>query len=276
MFLNTIRLLCLICLHSFLFADVIDLKDGTRIEGRILSENEDSLEIEIGQNETGTIRRVLIIHSSEVSSWVADGEGRVLKQKNEDVDRLDGKKYIEKLIKDASEEIDQGNFEAGVNQFEKAADLAVVDLDKKELSQKVESLSMRELALRLQLSAMEGALDALVFRTDGLQEALEDKQKALEKDISEYRRDKRNQEREIEEESAQLGSRFMKSDLQIRESRLLKRKAELDKEATSVESRLKQTEVEKMKIETKIKLAEHQLERTEDDLKAAERSLRRR
>ena len=276
MFLNTIRLLCLICLHSFLFADVIDLKDGTRIEGRILSENEDSLEIEIGQNETGTIRRVLIIHSSEVSSWVADGEGRVLKQKNEDVDRLDGKKYIEKLIKDASEEIDQGNFEAGVNQFEKAADLAVVDLDKKELSQKVESLSMRELALRLQLSAMEGAMDALVFRTDGLQEALEDKQKALEKDISEYRRDKRNQEREIEEESAQLGSRFMKSDLQIRESRLLKRKAELDKEATSVESRLKQTEVEKMKIETKIKLAEHQLERTEDDLKAAERSLRRR
>ena len=276
MFLNTIRLLCLICLHSFLFADVIDLKDGTRIEGRILSENEDSLEIEIGQNETGTIRRVLIIHSSEVSSWVADGEGRVLKQKNEDVDRLDGKKYIEKLIKDASEEIDQGNFEAGVNQFENAADLAVVDLDKKELSQKVESLSMRELALRLQLSAMEGALDALVFRTDGLQEALEDKQKALEKDISEYRRDKRNQEREIEEESAQLGSRFMKSDLQIRESRLLKRKAELDKEATSVESRLKQTEVEKMKIETKIKLAEHQLERTEDDLKAAERSLRRR
>ena len=276
MFLNTIRLLCLICLHSFLFADVIDLKDGTRIEGRILSENEDSLEIEIGQNETGTIRRVLIIHSSEVSSWVADGEGRVLKQKNEDVDRLDGKKYIEKLIKDASEEIDQGNFEAGVNQFENAADLAVVDLDKKELSQKVESLSMRELALRLQLSAMEGAMDALVFRTDGLQEALEDKQKALEKDISEYRRDKRNQEREIEEESAQLGSRFMKSDLQIRESRLLKRKAELDKEATSVESRLKQTEVEKMKIETKIKLAEHQLERTEDDLKAAERSLRRR
>lgn len=276
MFLNTIRLLCLICLHSFLFADVIDLKDGTRIEGRILSENEDSLEIEIGQNETGTIRRVLIIHSSEVSSWVADGEGRVLKQKNEDVDRLDGKKYIEKLIKDASEEIDQGNFEAGVNQFENAADLAVVDLDKKELSQKVESLSMRELALRLQLSAMEGALDALVFRTDGLQEALEDKQKALEKDISEYRRDKRNQEREIEEESPQLGSRFMKSDLQIRESRLLKRKAELDKEATSVESRLKQTEVEKMKIETKIKLAEHQLERTEDDLKAAERSLRRR
>ena len=57
-------------------ADFVELRDGRRFEGTILAERSDGIEIQIGQNDAGTIKRVLHIHASEVKSYAADAAGR--------------------------------------------------------------------------------------------------------------------------------------------------------------------------------------------------------
>ncbi|WFB35135.1 hypothetical protein P3T73_13295 [Kiritimatiellota bacterium B12222] len=260
----------------WLFADVIDLKDGTRVEGLILAENDDSLEIEVGQNESGTIRRVLIIHSSEVKSWMADKEGRIQRGKGDEVERLDGKAYVEKMMDAAEEEIGKGHYNKGIEQFNAAADLAILNLDDKEPAQQLESLELRELALRLQLAALEGKSESLEKRAKGLEDEVKARRKRLDREIEEYKEDKEDLADERNEQNIQLGQRHKQSDLVQREEELLQRQNILLQQEAEVTKMLNEYDSEQLKTQTQIKLTKERVEEAENKSRLAERNLRRR
>lgn len=260
----------------FLNADVIELKNGTRIDGLILAENEDSLEIEIGKNDTGTIRRVLIIHSSEIASWAADQEGRILKESGGEVHRLGGTAYIEKLLQEAEGQINAGNYDQGIQQFGEAADLSVRQLDGLEPVDKVEALKMRAHALRLQLAALEGKTEYIENRTDGVEEEMKIRKKQLEDDIADFKKDKEKKENETPKYSVELGRRHTQTDLGKREEELLQRQIIMNTQIPKVEAMLANYQNELTKTATQIKLVEERVDQAEKAAKAAERELRKR
>lgn len=259
-----------------LCADVIELKDGTRIEGLILAENQDSLEIEIGKNDAGTIRRVLIIHSSEIASWVADQQGRVLRESGAEVNRLGGAAYIERLLRDAEKEIDRGQYDRGIEQFGEAAELAVKHLEAMSTRDKSEALKLRAHALRLQLAALEGKVESIEKRTRGVRGEMEEQEKKLEKEIEDYKKDKADFVEDREKQSIQLGERHKQNDLVKREEELLRKQYLFKERQAAVEKGLAEFEGELIKAQTQIKLTEERVEQAEDDAKAAEREVRRR
>lgn len=274
----TIRSLCACLMGTALAvsADVIELKDGSRIEGIILSEHENSLEIEVGQNDRGTIRRVLIIHSSEISSWVADKEGRVLKESGAEVNRLGGTAYVEHLLQKAEQEIKSGNYDRGINQFGDAADLAVKNVEELSPADKAEALKIRAHALRLQLAALEGKCDALDKKTDGVREELSSARKKLDKEIEDFKKDQAAFREDNDKQKIQLGERHKQTDLVKREEELLLKQYLLNERQAAVEKALGDNETEKVKTQTQIKMVEERIDQAEDAVKAAERAARTR
>jgi hypothetical protein len=259
-----------------LHADVVELQDGTRIEGTILAENPDSIEIEIGANERGTIRRVLIIDASEIRTWMADKANRSTQRNAGEVNRLGSREYIERLIREAQQKTEAGELDAGIEAFGHAADLAAQDIESMEPAKQVELMELRAHATRLQLAALKGKEHMLEESVDGVEDKLEDMQKDLERDIEEYRRDlSRHQEAIIDDPESRFGSSAMKAELDRREEELKRRQTEFVSLRQRTLERLRQKEEELAQTVMRMELAEERVDKAEDDAKRVERSLRR-
>ncbi len=261
---------------SWAVADLVELKNGDRIEGVILSENDDSIEIEVGKNDKGTIRKVLIIHSSEISSWMADQDGRISREKGAEVNRLGGTEYVESLLQKAEDEIAEGNYNQGIKQFGDAADLAVQNLEGLEAHDRTEALKIRAHALRLQLAALEGKSESIEKRTDGIEDEMEEREKELKDDRKKFERDKDDYDDEMSERHVELGQRHKKSDLVTREEELINRQLTYKNQREKVDAYLEEAEKELIMTKTQIKLVEERVEQAEDDVKASERQKTRR
>ncbi|MDF3127891.1 hypothetical protein P0Y35_01650 [Kiritimatiellaeota bacterium B1221] len=265
-----------VMVSSWALADFVELKNGERIEGVILSENDDSIEIEVGKNDNGTIRRVLIIHSSEISSWVADQDGRISREQGAEVNRLGGTEYIESLLQKAEAQIEKGNYNEGIRQFGDAADLAVQNLDGLADHDRTEALKVRAHALRLQLAALEGKAESIEKKSDGIEEEMEDWKEQLEDDIEKYEKDKEDYDDEKTNRHVELGKRHQQSDLVMREEELVKRKMAYNEKRIQVDAYLERSEKDLIKTKTQIKLVEERVDQAEDDVKASARKKSRR
>lgn len=257
-------------------ADYIQLKDGSRIEGRILAENEDGLEIQVGANEAGTIRRVLIIHSSEISTWASDAEGPVPREDGKTVTRLAGSDYVKRLLDDAERKVNARNFDEGVAGFEEAAEIATRHLDDLESEEQVEALKLRAHALRLARASLEGKLETLESHAEGLEDTMEARRDKWEEDWNQFEADKKQAEREDRHRKVELGSRRSGNEFEQREEALRRRKDRLDRQEESLADRLRELKVLYVQTEAKIELVDERIDRAEDEVKDVERAWRRR
>jgi len=257
-------------------ADYVELKNGTRIDGRILAENDDGLEIEVGANEAGTIRRVLIIHSSEIATWAADAEGRIARKEEATVTRLTGTDYVKRLLAEAEKKINDRKFDEGIGEFQAAAEIATRNLDDLEGGEKVEALKIRAHALRLAQAGLEGKLDLIESQTEGVEEDLKDRMDKWEDDWDQLRDEKRDAERDTRRRKVELGSRRETNDFVEREEELKIRKARLDREIATLGPRLQEYEVMRVQTEAQIEMVKERVDQAEEEAKDAERVYRRR
>lgn len=258
-------------------ADYIQLKNGTRVDGRILAENEDGLEIEVGANEAGTIRRVLIIHSSEIATWAADQEGRIAKAERKTVNRLAGKDYVKRLLAEAERKIDLRQFDQGIEEFQQAAEISTQNLDQLEGIEKVDALNLRAHALRLALAALEGKVELIDNQTEGVKDELEDRKDKWEKDWKQLQDEIRDYyQRREGTRRVELGSKRGKNDFVEREKDLRLEKGSIDHAIRTVGVQVEELERMKVEVEAKIKLVEERIDQAEDEAKDAQREARSR
>lgn len=256
-------------------ADIVELQDGTRIEGTILAENPDSIEIQVGANETGTIRRVLIIDSSEIRTWMADAAGRLPESGAGQVTRLGGTAYIDKLISEAQKKIDGLEYDAGIREFGEAADVASRDLEKLDAGERLQMLELKAYALRLQLAALEGKEEMLEDSTEGVEDKLDGMQRDLDRDRRDYENDLEvYREQQEQNRYTQIGSRRRQSELDVRAKDLERRQQSLASLRQRSLTRLQQMQQELAQTTMQIELAEERVDRAEDEVKSAERAAR--
>lgn len=263
-------------LFFVLRADYVELKNGTRIEGRILAENEDSLEIEVGANEAGTIRRVLIIHSSEIGTWAADAEARVARNPEKSVTRLAGTDYVKRLLAEAERKINDRKFDEGIEEFQQAAEIATRNLDQLPSEEKVEALKIRAHALRLAQAALEGKLELIETQTEGVEEDLEDRMDKWKDDWDQLRDDKEDAQKDDRRRRVELGSRRETNDFVEREEELTLRKARLDREVATLGPRLQEYEVMRVQTEAQIEMVKERVDQAEEEADDAEKAHSRR
>ncbi len=261
---------------SVLRADYVELKSGTRIEGRILAENADGLEIEVGANEAGTIRRVLIIHSSEISTWAADSRKRVPEKDRQTVNRLAGSDYVKRLLAEAERKVDDRKFDMGILEFQQAAEIATQNLDELQGEEKLAALNLRAHALRLAVAALEGKVELIENETDGVKEELEERKDKWERDWDQLQDEIKEYQRRGGTKRVELGSRRSTNDFVQREEELRIEKGSIDHAIRTVGVRVEELERMKVEAEAKIKLLEERVDQAEDEAKEAEREARRR
>jgi hypothetical protein len=257
-------------------ADIVELQDGTRVTGVILAENEDSIEIEIGTNERGTIRRVLIIDASEIRTWRADHSGRPdSSSENGTVQRLSGKTHIERLIREAQQKVDEGKLDEGIREFAAVATLAAEEADQLEPADRPEMLELRAYASRLHLAALEGKENMLEERVEETEERLEDLQSRLEDEIEEYQQDRREYERDVAgNPEGRFGTNSVQRELSRREADLKERQAQFAPFRQRTLQQLAEMKAELLHTTTQIELTEKHVEQAEDTAKEARRALR--
>lgn len=273
----TTLLCCAAGFTSWISADMVELLDGTRIEGKILAENENSIEIEIGTNAKGTIRRVLIIDSTEIRTWMADREGRTTKAPVNEVNRLSGSVYVNRLITEAQRKIDLKQYDEGIEEFGQAAELAGNELEKLPVDEQAEMLGVKAYALRLQLAALEGKENALQSNAKKTEERLEEMKKGYEDDLKQWEEDKKDYDRQLaEKRHVGLGTRRKDSTIDLRKQELDRREVQLtglinrnDVFQAELQKDLRQTQMQ-------IGLAKERVDRAEDEAKDAEKRARKR
>jgi hypothetical protein len=265
---------CLAC--PILRADVVELKDGTRIEGLILSETASSLEIQIGANPAGTIRRVLQIDASEIRSYVADAEGRV-RNDPRDVLRLEGNAYLERLIRDAEIKVSEKDFPAAIRQFQEVAELAGRDDGPADTEDKVHALELRAHACRLLLATYEGKVEMLETRIKGDGVQVKAEKKELEKKWEELQDEIAADKKEREgARRAELGARHFVTDLQKREDELRARISAVVRREQEIAEQNKAFDEERIKTEAEIRLTEERVKQAESSAKNARAALKKR
>ncbi len=267
--------LCL-ALLGLLRADVVELKDGTRIEGIILSETQNSLEIQIGSNPAGTIRRVLVIDASEIKSWLADAGGRVSKESGE-VLRLEGNAYVERLIREAEIKVGEKDFDAAIRQFQEAAEIAARDIDVADTEDKVNALELRVHAYRLLVATLEGKTDMLDARIKEGNAGYRDERRALEKEWTDLQAEIAENKKRLEEaRKAELGTRHLPTDLQGREDNLRRRIRDLHVREQNLAEQTRVFEAERIKTTAEKRLAEERVAQAQAVARKARSDLRKR
>jgi hypothetical protein len=257
-------------------ADVVELKDGTRIEGIILNETQKSLEIQIGANPAGTIRRVLVIDASEIKSWLADAEGRVSKDAGE-VLRLEGNAYVDRLIREAELKVGEKDFTAAIRQFQEAAEIAGRDVGVADTEDKVRALELRAHAYRLLAATLDGKIEMLESRIDAGADGYRDERRALEKEWEDLQGEIEDSKKRLEgPRKAELGSRHFPTDLQKREDDLRLRIHDLKVREQNLAQQTSLYEVERIKTEAEKRLAEERVDEAESVAKKARAALGKR
>jgi len=258
----------------FLLADVVELQDGTRIEGTILAENPDSIEIQVGSNEAGTIRRVLIIDASEIRTWMADAARRTSGREENAVRHLDGKAYVEKLLSEAQLKIDRKDFTSGIREFGQAAEVAGKDVDKLDPADRVGMLRLKVNAYRLQLAALKGNENYLSESIDVLEDRLDELEDAYEDDVDKYEEAKSTMEVELDPTRQEIGQRFTQDDLARLEQNMAQRTRQYRAARKTLRDNIADLKRQILETEMSMELSEEYEDQASDELKTAERSRR--
>ena len=263
--------------QASLLADVVELVDGTRIEGTILAENADSIEIEIGTNAAGTIRRVLIIDAREIRTWMANKEGPRASREPQQVQRSGSKEYIERLILEAQREIDVLNYDAGIAEFGQAAELAVKDVESLPLRDQSEMFNLHAHAFRMQLAALEGKENMLEERTKTLEDKVEEVQKQFEEEMKQFEDDKKDYEDKVGKiKHGELGTRRKINEIQEREQQLKIKEGRVVAFQNQSLLQIDQMEKDLLQTQMQIELTKERVDRAEDEAKRAEKASRKR
>jgi|GEM_PF-1051933 len=273
----TLRCVPLILFPLALRADMVELRDGKRVHGTILNEAVDHIEIQVGANPEGTIRRVLVIDFTEIKTWKQESRRTGTGEAPEEdvIQATVGTEYIERLLRRAENEVTELNFDEAIQQFEFASDEAVRNLKDLEPAEKAEALDMQVHALKLLLIALEQKRVFLTDTAEGMGDRLEERQNQLAREWGALQQEKKDLEKK-DGEMRELGGYRKNEELAQRaesiryEINRLKKKKELSRRYA------RELEGEQAKNDAKIRLVAERLERAEDEAKDAERAARRR
>ncbi|MEX2606315.1 MAG: hypothetical protein WD708_03135 [Kiritimatiellia bacterium] len=274
--MKSILYVCACLLAGAGFADKVELRDGTVIEGSILAENPDSIEIEIGSNEQGTIQRILRIHASEISSWSSDSPRTAEDDGDGGMTPVSGAEHVERMLREAEDLMRARRLDEGIAAFGQAADAAIGNVDTLGPVEKAEALKLRAHALRLQLAAMDGKVAVLKTRTEGVQDELDNRSRQLKRDEERYAQDRSDFNRERQSGGVDIRSRQAQKELDSRLEDLERRRLLLTREQDTIGTRIRELEAERVRTLTQMELVKERVDRAEDDAKAAVRNARRR
>jgi len=257
-------------------ADVVELRDGRRLQGTLVRENSEGLEIEVGRNEAGTIRQILAIDASEIRSWsVGSREGdREAGAELQQV--MSGADEVEELIEKAVAAVRARNLDQAISLYRQAAGAARSDLDSDPTPERAERLSLHAHALRMQRTAMNSKVEDLSSREESLQNRLEERKREWQRDSDRLERDRREFESRREREGVTLRTRQEQSELNAREEELEQRRLEIRRDERTLERHVDEVEQELRQLRAEMDLLQERIRRAENEARTAEREARRR
>jgi hypothetical protein len=245
---------------SCLRADFVQLRDGRRIEGRIVEERPDAIHIETQRNEAGTIRQILIISATEISTWSssaprndsaeAEDGGR------ETIRAQSGSAHVERMLREAETMVLQKDYDLAIQHFQRAADTAGEGLENLTPHQRADMLELRAHALRLLGAALDGKMDHLTMLGSGREELLRAEQRRLRREWDQLQADRqrdgerrvdiRQAHRRAEQESREKELREQIDLLNSRETRLsdFNRRIEEERVQTEAHRRLNRERIQ--------------------------------
>lgn len=205
--------------------DFVQLRDGRRIEGVILEERPDAILLQTQRNEAGTIRQVLIISASEISTWSGPSAAETAEENGSSAETFftaqSGTAYVEGVLREAEAFVLQKEFDAALERFQRAADSAGEGLEHLNPHQRAEALDLRAHALRLLGAALDGKMDHLDMLAGGREELLRAEQRRLRREWDQLQSEiLRERQRRDSERRVELGRRHTLAQLEARESDL--------------------------------------------------------
>lgn len=235
--------------------DVVQLRDGRRIEGRILEERPDAIHIETQRNETGTIRQVLIISATEISTWSSTAPRTVAGEDTagetpstgESFRPRAGTAHVEQLLRGAEAMVLQKEYNAAIQRFQQAADRAGEGLEHLDPHQRAEALELRANALRLLGAALDGKLDHLAMLASGRDELFLAEQRRLRREWDQLQADR---QREGTERRSDLGQAQRRAEQEARERELRQQIDLLNSRESQRTEFLRHIEEERISTET--------------------------
>lgn len=261
-------------------ADFVELRDGRRLEGRILHESPEEIHIQVAANPEGTIRQVFMIHAREIRTWNAERPVPSGDEEGEtpaDGSRLTGAARAERLIREAESMVAAKRYDASIALFQEAADVAGSEFPGQTPQQRVEGLETRVHAFRLLAAALDGKLNHLRTLERGSEADLRAERLRLEREWNMLQDDiRRDRDRRRADRRTELGARHLPSELEKRENELREEISLLNqREAQSSEFQQRLQE-ERVKTEAMIRLTREQVTQATAVAREARRELSRR
>ncbi len=258
-------------------SDYVQLRDGRRIEGNIVEERPDAIHIETQRNEAGTIRQVLMISATEISTWSSSGpragadEDAGQDGPAETFTAQSGTAYVERLLREAEAMVLQKDFDMALDRFQRAADSAGEGLDLLSPEQRADSLELRAHALRLLGAALDGKMDHLDMLAGGREERLRAEQRRLRREW-----DQLQAEIQRERQRRELGSRAAVAGLEEREKELRQQIDLLNTRETQASDFQRRIEEERVKTEAHRRLNRERVQQATRAAADARRQAQRR
>lgn len=260
-----------------IYADYVQLRDGRRIEGRIVEERPDAIHIETQRNEAGTIRQIVIIAASEISTWSSDTPraplaGEEAAEPAERFQAQSGTAYIERMLREAELMVLQKEFDPALERFQGAANAAGEGLDALTPEQRADSLELRANALRLLGAALDGKLDHLAMLATGREEQVRAEQRRLRREWDQLQAEMLQEtQRRVE-----LGGRHRTNLLEDREKDLREQIDFLNTRETQVADFQRRVEEERVLTETHRRLNRERIQQATRAATDARRHAQRR
>lgn len=261
-------------------ADYVELRDGRRLEGRILRESPEEIHIQVAANPEGTIRQVFMISAREIRTWNAErpvGSGDESQEEPEGGASLTGLVRAERLIREAESMISAKRYDAGIDLFQEAADVAAEPFTGQTPVQRVEGLESRAHALRLLAAALDGKLNHLRTLERGSESDIRAERQRLEREWSMLQDDiRRDRDRRRTDRRTELGSRHLPSELEDREKELREEITLLNQREVQSGEFQRNLQEERVKTEAMIRLTREQVTQATAVAREARRELSRR
>lgn len=275
--MKTLYLILIGLMMPLFAADYVELRDGRRLEGRIVLESPEEIHIQVAANEAGTIRQVFIIHAREVRTWSSSGVSPGEDPETPE-ERLSGIEYVERLLRDAESFVARKEYDSAIETYQAAEEAAGQEIPGHTEEQRVASLEMRAHALRLLGAALDAKINHLNSLARGGDAEIRAERQRLEREWSRLQEDKRQAASDRAERGRriEIGSRHQPNDHEERERNLRTQIQRLnEREAHTVEfSRALNEEI--VKTDAMIRINRERISQATSVAREARRQLSRR
>lgn len=253
----------------------ITLRNGQTITGTILEQNDEGMEVETARNSAGTIRTIMRISFSEISSWRGE---RSVADDTQEMGTEVSEEGLAAMIREGEQAVAAEDYRQARETFLEVAERTAALIPTAGNRQNTRLWGLRTQAYELLLATLEAQMEVLEEKVEEAEDQMDEEEKTMKNRWSEFERNRDEVLRKEEQQSEvkRVGTKHLPRQLERHEELLRTQIRAMTSRHRKMKEEVRGWKNELRQASAELKVMEERADQVADEAKQVERAARKR